>query len=223
MFLSSLWQQTVFRRKQLCGWCVRTCLVTASRGFLCFRRSKFQGEKVPTLREAVVESMRHNLIIYFDVKGHASQVLLSVLRHLPSPVLWVSHLLFCWPQTGRVGQPLLMGAKLGLLLVSCKAGLSKHRQRVSVSHSIILGSCNLNLACEVCECWVRVAAPSRNSGGNARRCCGSCRLTVSRNRDPAWLSFALLKAHTGDRSLTLHENQHNYCFSIAKYGNHFPP
>ncbi|XP_065500714.1 glycerophosphodiester phosphodiesterase 1 [Caloenas nicobarica] len=35
--------------------------------------SKFQGEKVPTLREAVVESMRHNLIIYFDVKGHASQ------------------------------------------------------------------------------------------------------------------------------------------------------
>ncbi|XP_053936744.1 glycerophosphodiester phosphodiesterase 1 [Cuculus canorus] len=34
---------------------------------------KFQGEKVPTLREAVVESMRHNLTIYFDVKGHASQ------------------------------------------------------------------------------------------------------------------------------------------------------
>ncbi|KAM6121819.1 glycerophosphodiester phosphodiesterase 1 [Phoenicopterus ruber ruber] len=36
-------------------------------------RSKFQGEKVPTLREAVVESMHHNLIIYFDVKGHANQ------------------------------------------------------------------------------------------------------------------------------------------------------
>ncbi|KAM6078821.1 glycerophosphodiester phosphodiesterase 1 [Theristicus caerulescens] len=35
--------------------------------------SKFQGEKVPTLREAVVESMHHNLIIYFDVKGHANQ------------------------------------------------------------------------------------------------------------------------------------------------------
>ncbi|KGL94552.1 Glycerophosphodiester phosphodiesterase 1, partial [Charadrius vociferus] len=35
--------------------------------------NKFQGEKVPTLREAVVESMHHNLIIYFDVKGHANQ------------------------------------------------------------------------------------------------------------------------------------------------------
>ncbi|XP_035195087.1 glycerophosphodiester phosphodiesterase 1 isoform X1 [Oxyura jamaicensis] len=35
--------------------------------------SKFQGEKVPTLREAVVESMHHNLTIYFDVKGHANQ------------------------------------------------------------------------------------------------------------------------------------------------------
>ncbi|XP_061848005.1 glycerophosphodiester phosphodiesterase 1 [Colius striatus] len=34
---------------------------------------KCQNEKVPTLREAVVESMRHNLIIYFDVKGHANQ------------------------------------------------------------------------------------------------------------------------------------------------------
>lgn len=65
--------------------CARTCLATASHGALCFCRSKFQGEKVPTLREAVVESMRHNLTIYFDVKGHASQVQLSVLRHLPSP------------------------------------------------------------------------------------------------------------------------------------------
>ncbi|XP_075021215.1 glycerophosphodiester phosphodiesterase 1 isoform X1 [Calonectris borealis] len=35
--------------------------------------SKFQGEKVPTLREAVVESLHHNLTIYFDVKGHANQ------------------------------------------------------------------------------------------------------------------------------------------------------
>ncbi|KFP46381.1 Glycerophosphodiester phosphodiesterase 1, partial [Cathartes aura] len=35
--------------------------------------SKFQGEKVPTLREAVVESMHHNLTIYLDVKGHANQ------------------------------------------------------------------------------------------------------------------------------------------------------
>ncbi|KFP71175.1 Glycerophosphodiester phosphodiesterase 1, partial [Acanthisitta chloris] len=36
-------------------------------------RNKFQDEKVPTLREAVVESMHHNLTIYFDVKGHANQ------------------------------------------------------------------------------------------------------------------------------------------------------
>ncbi|XP_018863759.1 glycerophosphodiester phosphodiesterase 1 isoform X1 [Parus major] len=36
-------------------------------------RSQFQDEKVPTLREAVVESMHHNLTIYFDVKGHANQ------------------------------------------------------------------------------------------------------------------------------------------------------
>ncbi|XP_032053226.1 glycerophosphodiester phosphodiesterase 1 isoform X1 [Aythya fuligula] len=35
--------------------------------------NKFQSEKVPTLREAVVESMHHNLTIYFDVKGHANQ------------------------------------------------------------------------------------------------------------------------------------------------------
>uniref|UniRef100_A0A8C9F3R7 GP-PDE domain-containing protein n=2 Tax=Pavo cristatus TaxID=9049 RepID=A0A8C9F3R7_PAVCR len=35
--------------------------------------SKFQSEKVPTLREAVVESLQHNLTIYFDVKGHANQ------------------------------------------------------------------------------------------------------------------------------------------------------
>ncbi|KAM9222943.1 glycerophosphodiester phosphodiesterase 1 [Leptosomus discolor] len=35
--------------------------------------SKFQGEKVPTLREAVMESMHHNLTIYFDVKGRANQ------------------------------------------------------------------------------------------------------------------------------------------------------
>ncbi|XP_066185728.1 glycerophosphodiester phosphodiesterase 1 isoform X1 [Sylvia atricapilla] len=36
-------------------------------------RSQFQDEKIPTLREAVVESMHHNLTIYFDVKGHANQ------------------------------------------------------------------------------------------------------------------------------------------------------
>ncbi|XP_019328210.1 PREDICTED: glycerophosphodiester phosphodiesterase 1 isoform X2 [Aptenodytes forsteri] len=51
--------------------------------------SKFQGEKVPTLREAVVESMHHNLIIYFDVKGHANQMrqadtnVVTALTHRP--------------------------------------------------------------------------------------------------------------------------------------------
>ncbi|KAM6379521.1 glycerophosphodiester phosphodiesterase 1 isoform 2-T2 [Pluvialis apricaria] len=51
--------------------------------------NKFQGEKVPTLREAVVESMHHNLIIYFDVKGHANQMrqadrnVVTALTHRP--------------------------------------------------------------------------------------------------------------------------------------------
>ncbi|XP_062444082.1 glycerophosphodiester phosphodiesterase 1 isoform X2 [Rhea pennata] len=51
--------------------------------------SKFQGEKVPTLKEAVVESMQHNLIIYFDVKGHTNQMrqadrnVVTALTHRP--------------------------------------------------------------------------------------------------------------------------------------------
>ncbi|XP_069666175.1 glycerophosphodiester phosphodiesterase 1 isoform X2 [Haliaeetus albicilla] len=51
--------------------------------------NKFQGEKVPTLREAVVESMHRNLIIYFDVKGHANQMrqadrnVVTALTHRP--------------------------------------------------------------------------------------------------------------------------------------------
>ncbi|KAM6197037.1 glycerophosphodiester phosphodiesterase 1 isoform 2-T2 [Sarcoramphus papa] len=51
--------------------------------------SKFQGEKVPTLREAVVESMHHNLTIYLDVKGHANQMrqadrnVVTALTHRP--------------------------------------------------------------------------------------------------------------------------------------------
>ncbi|XP_064529009.1 glycerophosphodiester phosphodiesterase 1 isoform X2 [Pseudopipra pipra] len=52
-------------------------------------RSKFPSEKVPTLREGVVESMRHNLTIYFDVKGHADQMrradrkVVTALTHRP--------------------------------------------------------------------------------------------------------------------------------------------
>ncbi|KAM4025172.1 glycerophosphodiester phosphodiesterase 1 [Anomaloglossus baeobatrachus] len=33
----------------------------------------YNDEKVPTLEEAVKECLRHNLVIYFDVKGHAAQ------------------------------------------------------------------------------------------------------------------------------------------------------
>ncbi|XP_071617655.1 glycerophosphodiester phosphodiesterase 1 isoform X2 [Heliangelus exortis] len=52
-------------------------------------RDEFQGEKVPTLREAVVESMHHNLTIYFDVKGRANQMrqvdrnVVTALTHRP--------------------------------------------------------------------------------------------------------------------------------------------
>ncbi|XP_077172683.1 glycerophosphodiester phosphodiesterase 1 [Paroedura picta] len=41
----------------------------------------YHGEKIPTLREAVLESMHYNLIIYFDVKGHADQAV-AALKHL---------------------------------------------------------------------------------------------------------------------------------------------
>lgn len=132
-------------------------------GVLHFYRNKFQGEKVPTLREAVVESMHRNLIIYFDVKGHANQVPLTVLRHLPSPFLWVSNLVFCWSQTDTCGTvPSLTWVRLGLLFVSSKAGVSKQRQHLPSSHSVVLGSCNLKLAWVLCVCWVQLTAPSWN-------------------------------------------------------------
>ena len=38
-------------------------------------REKFSGEKVPTLQEAVEECMRHQLTIFFDVKGQPDKVL----------------------------------------------------------------------------------------------------------------------------------------------------
>lgn len=37
-------------------------------------RDKFSGEKVPTLQEAVEECIRHQLTIFFDVKGHPDKV-----------------------------------------------------------------------------------------------------------------------------------------------------
>ncbi|XP_031243905.1 glycerophosphodiester phosphodiesterase 1 isoform X1 [Mastomys coucha] len=34
-------------------------------------RNEFPNERIPTLKEAVTECLRHNLTIFFDVKGHA--------------------------------------------------------------------------------------------------------------------------------------------------------
>lgn len=34
-------------------------------------RNEFPDERIPTLKEAVTECLRHNLTIFFDVKGHA--------------------------------------------------------------------------------------------------------------------------------------------------------
>lgn len=129
----------------LCGWwyagpCVCTCTLTAFQWVLCFYRSQFQDEKVPTLREAVVESMHHNLTIYFDVKGHANQVLLTAGWHLPSHLVYV----LCWSQTGPCGTvPSLTWASPGLLHVSPK---------------VVLGSCSLKLAQGLCKCCTQLTA-----------------------------------------------------------------
>ncbi|KAL4658135.1 glycerophosphodiester phosphodiesterase 1-like isoform X1 [Arapaima gigas] len=36
-------------------------------------KEKFRGERVPTLQEAVMECIKHQLTIYFDVKGHPDE------------------------------------------------------------------------------------------------------------------------------------------------------
>ncbi|XP_035259250.1 glycerophosphodiester phosphodiesterase 1-like isoform X2 [Anguilla anguilla] len=52
-------------------------------------KEKFRGEKVPTLQEAVEECLRHQLTIYFDVKGHAEEMrqadpeVVTALTHRP--------------------------------------------------------------------------------------------------------------------------------------------
>ncbi|XP_070268991.1 glycerophosphodiester phosphodiesterase 1 isoform X1 [Myotis yumanensis] len=38
-------------------------------------RNDFPNEKIPTLREGVVESLNQNLTIFFDVKGHANKAI----------------------------------------------------------------------------------------------------------------------------------------------------
>lgn len=45
-------------------------------------RDKFSVEKVPTLQEAVEECLKHQLTIFFDVKGDPEKVVL--LKHLLS-------------------------------------------------------------------------------------------------------------------------------------------
>ncbi|XP_019397323.1 PREDICTED: glycerophosphodiester phosphodiesterase 1 [Crocodylus porosus] len=51
----------------------------------------FRGEKIPTLKEAVMECLQHNLVIYFDVKGHANQAVSALkLLYLEYPRLYNS-------------------------------------------------------------------------------------------------------------------------------------
>ncbi|KAM3826552.1 glycerophosphodiester phosphodiesterase 1 [Vipera latastei] len=49
----------------------------------------YRGEKIPTLKEAVLESLHHELIIYFDVKGHADQAVAALTQlYLEYPRLY---------------------------------------------------------------------------------------------------------------------------------------
>ncbi|KAG7460154.1 hypothetical protein MATL_G00218260 [Megalops atlanticus] len=52
-------------------------------------REKFPGEKVPTLQEAVEECIRHQLTIYFDVKGHPDEAVAALrVMYRKHPVLY---------------------------------------------------------------------------------------------------------------------------------------
>ncbi|XP_056662551.1 glycerophosphodiester phosphodiesterase 1 isoform X4 [Monodelphis domestica] len=52
-------------------------------------KNNFPGEKIPTLKEAIVECLKHNLTIYFDVKSHATMMrqadrnVVTALTHRP--------------------------------------------------------------------------------------------------------------------------------------------
>ncbi|XP_015271615.1 PREDICTED: glycerophosphodiester phosphodiesterase 1 [Gekko japonicus] len=49
----------------------------------------YRGEKIPTLKEAVLESMHHDLIVYFDVKSHADQAVAALKQlYLEYPRLY---------------------------------------------------------------------------------------------------------------------------------------
>lgn len=52
---------------------------------------RFRGEKVPTLQEAVEECIKHQLTIYFDVKGHADEAAAALKKlYQKHPVLYNS-------------------------------------------------------------------------------------------------------------------------------------
>ncbi|XP_072318486.1 glycerophosphodiester phosphodiesterase 1-like [Eucyclogobius newberryi] len=54
-------------------------------------RSKFSGEKVPTLEEAVEECIRLQLTVYFDVKGHPEEAAATLKAlYKKNPVLYNS-------------------------------------------------------------------------------------------------------------------------------------
>ncbi|XP_056392329.1 glycerophosphodiester phosphodiesterase 1 isoform X2 [Hyla sarda] len=58
-------------------------------------RHLYKNEKVPTLREAVEECLHHNLVIYFDVKGHAAEMRqadINVVTALTHRLWSLSHL-----------------------------------------------------------------------------------------------------------------------------------
>ncbi|XP_036597755.1 glycerophosphodiester phosphodiesterase 1 [Trichosurus vulpecula] len=44
-------------------------------------KNNFPGEKIPTLKEAIMECLDHNLTIYFDVKSHATMAA-DALKHM---------------------------------------------------------------------------------------------------------------------------------------------
>ncbi|KAG7491333.1 hypothetical protein MATL_G00002500 [Megalops atlanticus] len=52
-------------------------------------REKFRGERVPTLQEAVEECIKHQLTIYFDVKGHPDEAAAALKEmYRKHPVLY---------------------------------------------------------------------------------------------------------------------------------------
>lgn len=57
--------------------------------FLLICRDRFNVEKIPTLQEAVEECIRHQLTIFFDVKGQPDMVLHTLSANLTG--LWIHY------------------------------------------------------------------------------------------------------------------------------------